>query len=291
MIAPGRILVTGGSGRLGRALGRLGCYTVGRDRLDITDASNIAAMIEQTAPALVINTAAYTDVDGAEAETELAHRINAQGAGALARLCSVASIPLIHVSTDMVFSEGNPDKPVNEAAQPSPASVYGASKLEGEKQVRAAGERYCIVRVSWLFSNEGDSFISKILDAAVQRAELDLVDDEYGRPTHVDELAEHLLRLGELISNGEDVPRILHLGPGDAVSRYGWACDIFEESLRSGGPAPALHPVAGDVFPTPARRARGVVLDTTLANDLIGKMPDWRLASRACVRRRVSQRR
>ncbi|PHR82689.1 MAG: hypothetical protein COA64_01270 [Henriciella sp.] len=81
MIAPGRILVTGGTGRWGRALGRLGCHAVGRDRLDITDASNITAMIEQTAPTLVINTAAYTDVDGAEAETELAHRINAHGAG------------------------------------------------------------------------------------------------------------------------------------------------------------------------------------------------------------------
>jgi dTDP-4-dehydrorhamnose reductase len=278
------ILVTGGAGRLGRALGRLGCNAPGRDALDITDRDSIARAVRQARPVLVINAAAYTNVDGAEAEADRAHQINAKGAGLIAEVCAEEDIPLIHISTDMVFSKGDPDQPVTEQAEPAPNSVYGQSKLEGELEVRAAGGRYCVARVSWLFSGEGESFITKILAVAAQRDQLQLVDDEYGRPTHVDALAAHLLKLSDLMVAKEAVPPLLHLGPPAPVSRYGWARKIFEVSGECGGPAPEMTPVPGSTFPTPAQRARGLVLDVTLADSLLGPMPEWKPMSASVVR-------
>lgn len=278
------ILVTGGAGRLGRALARLGCNAPGRDALDVTNRDSIAQAVRQSRPVLVINAAAYTNVDGAEAEADRAHQINAKGAGLIAEVCAEEDIPLIHISTDMVFSQGNPDQPVTEQAEPAPNSVYGQSKLDGELAVRAAGGRQCTSRVSWLFSGEGESFISKILAVAAQRDHLQLVDDEYGRPTHVDALAAHILKLSELIVANETVPPLLHLGPPGPVSRYGWAREIFNVSDKYGGPAPQMTPVPGSTFPTPAERARGLVLDVTLADGLLGPMPEWQPMSASVVR-------
>lgn len=281
---PDAILVTGGAGRLGRALGRLGCKAPGRDALEITDRTSIAQAIRQSRPLLVINAAAYTNVDGAEAEADRAHQINTTGAGLIAEVCAQEDIPLIHISTDMVFSQGKPDQPVTEQAEPAPNSVYGQSKLDGELAVRAAGGRHSIARVSWLFSGEGESFISKILAVADQRDHLQLVDDEYGRPTHVDALAGHLLKLSDLMVAKEDVPTLLHLGPPEPVSRYGWAREIFAVSGECGGPTPEMTPVPGSTFPTPAQRARGLVLDVTLADGLLGPMPEWQPMSASVVR-------
>ena len=289
MIEAGRILVAGGAGRLGSALARLGCNAPGRDRLDITDASKIIAAIEQAAPSVIINAAAYTNVDGAETEPDLATQVNAYGAGTLARLCAVAGIPLLHVSTDMVFSEGDPELPISETARPAPNSVYGESKLEGEMQVRAAGGRHCITRVSWLFSDEGESFISKILAVGAKRGQLDLVDDEYGRPTHVDPLAAHLVQLAQMLADGTAVPGLLHLGPADPVSRYGWAKEIFSVAEKAGGPSPELTPVPGSHFPTPAARARGVILDVNQADALLGPMPAWQPFSKTVVQKQLKQ--
>ena len=255
-----------------------------QDALDITDRDSIARAVRQARPVLVINAAAYTNVDGAEAEADRAHQINAKGAGLIAEVCAEEDIPLIHISTDMVFSKGDPDQPVTEQAEPAPNSVYGQSKLEGELEVRAAGGRYCVARVSWLFSGEGESFITKILAVAAQRDQLQLVDDEYGRPTHVDALAAHLLKLSDLMVAKEAVPPLLHLGPPAPVSRYGWARKIFEVSGECGGPAPEMTPVPGSTFPTPAQRARGLVLDVTLADSLLGPMPEWKPMSASVVR-------
>lgn len=278
------ILVTGGAGRLGRALGRLGCTAPGRDALDITNRASIAQAVRQSHPVLVINAAAYTNVDGAEAEADRARQINATGASRVAEVCAEEAIPLIHISTDMVFSQGDPDRPVTEQATPAPNSVYGQSKLDGELAVRASDGRHCIARVSWLFSGEGESFISKILAVAQQRDHLQLVDDEYGRPTHVDALAGHLLKLGDLMVAKEDVPTLLHLGPPEPVSRYGWAREIFDVSGKSGGPTPEMTPVPGSTFPTPAERAKGLVLDVALADGLLGPMPEWQPMSASVVR-------
>ncbi|WP_084398699.1 dTDP-4-dehydrorhamnose reductase [Henriciella aquimarina] len=284
MTETNRILVAGGMGRLGQALARQGCRALGRDRMDITNPTQLASVIEQTAPSVIINAAAYTAVDHAEAEPETANRINATGAGLLARLAAVAGIPLIQVSTDMVFSEGDPGEPKRESAWTAPTSVYGASKLEGETLVRSAGGRHLVTRVSWLFSDEGESFITKILAHGAKNAELKLVDDETGRPTHVDALASQLVALAAKLAKGESLPGVLHLGPPNPVSRFGWAEQVFAAAAKAGGPSPALTPVPGSAFETPAPRPRGVVLDVSAAERLLGPMPDWRAASDEVVR-------
>ncbi|RIJ23749.1 NAD-dependent epimerase/dehydratase family protein [Henriciella barbarensis] len=278
------ILVTGGAGRLGQALGHLGCTATGRDALDITDSASIRQAIHRSRPSLVINAAAYTNVDGAETETDRAHKINAAGAGLVAEACTAADIPLIHISTDMVFSQGRPDQPVNEQADPTPNSVYGQSKLDGELKVRAAGGHHCIARVSWLFAGEGESFVSKMLAVAKQRDHLQLVDDEYGRPTHVEALAGHLLKLARHMLDASNAPTLLHLGPPEPVNRHGWAREIFDVSANYGGPSPTMSPVPGSTFPTPAPRARGLVLDVNLADRLLGPMPAWQPMSETVVR-------
>ncbi|MEE2878628.1 MAG: dTDP-4-dehydrorhamnose reductase [Pseudomonadota bacterium] len=284
MINTHRILVTGGNGRLGQALARKGCLALGRDRLDINDPTQLAAVIEQNAPAFIINAAAFTNVDAAEAQPELAKRVNADGAGTVARLAAVAGIPLIHVSTDLVFSEGDANQPLKESTWTAPASVYGETKLEGETLVRSAGGRHVVVRVSWLFGEGSESFIAKILKFGAQRETLQLVTDEYGRPTSFDALAEQLVHLAGMMASGHDLPTVLHLGPPGPVNRLEWAERIFAVAREHGGPDPKLEPVLGSHFPTPARRARGVVLDTSLADGLIGPMPDWRPACDESVR-------
>ena len=279
-----RILVTGGNGRLGQALGRKGCLALGRDRLDINNPAQLAAVIEQNAPALIINAAAFTNVDAAEAQPETAKRVNANGAGIAARLAAAAGIPIIHVSTDLVFSEGNPEQPLKESAWTAPASVYGTTKLEGETLVRSAGGRHVVVRVSWLFGDGSDSFIAKILKFGAERDTLQLVTDEYGRPTSFDALAGQLVLLAGMMAEGRDLPSVLHLGPAGPVNRLEWAERIFGVASKEGGPNPRLEPVLGTHFPTPARRATGVVLDTRLADSLVGPMPDWGPACDASVR-------
>ena len=171
-----RILVTGGKGRLGEALGRQGCTALSRARLDITEPAQSAAVLEEQRPAAVINPASYTAVDAAEREEEAARAINAAGAANLASFCAAADIPLIHISTDMVFAEGDPESPLGETAWAAPQSVYGATKLEGETMVRSAGGRHCVARVSWLFGQTGTSFVSKMLELAAKGVALSLFD-------------------------------------------------------------------------------------------------------------------
>lgn len=280
---PSTIVVTGGRGALGSALAGKGCTSLGRDALDITDPESIKAAVVGHRPQLIINAAAYTAVDQAESEPEAAHRINVEGAGFLAEACAAHGIPLIHISTDMVFSIGDPAQPLSETEEPTPNSVYGRTKLEGERLVLASGGTVTIARVSWLFSEAHPNFIGKILTIAQDRQSLDLVDDEVGRPTPLDALADALVTLAEKMAAGIATPAILHLGPSHAVSRHGWAKLIFGVSAELGGPNPEIRPVPASSFKTRATRPRGVVLDVSLAERFLGPMPDWRLASQRVV--------
>ena len=284
MLEPSQILVTGGAGRLGSALGREGCHTLGRAGVDITSPDSIAAALEAQPPALVINAAAYTAVDRAETELARAQAINGDGAGHLARACAARGIPLIHISTDCVFGDGDPETPMTEQSPTDPLSVYGETKLDGERQVLAAGGQAVIARVAWLFDDGPGTFIDKMLTLAVGRSELQLVTDEWGRPTPVCHLSATLLALARIRLKGGAIPAILHLGSGLAVSRYGWAEQIFQVANQHGMAVPALHKVSADRFPTPARRQRGCVLDTSLADGLLEPMPDWQICSADAVK-------
>jgi len=284
MIKTENILVTGGNGRLGQALGALGCTALGREELDITSPDSISSAIEKHTPRLVINCAAYTAVDRAEDEPEKAFAINRDGAANIAAACAGPRIPLIHTSTDCVFGDSEITRQATEEDAPSPLSVYGQSKLDGERAVRAAGrQRVCITRLSWLFDASEETFIGKMLATAQARDTLKLADDTYGRPTPVSPLTEQMLKLAGRILDGMPVPEILHLGPRNPVSRYQWAKSIFVHSDALGGPMPKLSPCSSDELSEAARRPRSLILDVATANALLGAMPDWRDATAEAV--------
>ncbi|MEM9263154.1 MAG: dTDP-4-dehydrorhamnose reductase [Pseudomonadota bacterium] len=289
MAAPNRILVAGGGGRLGRALQSTGATSLLRSELDITNARSISSALEERRPDLVINAAAYTDVEGAETDRDTAFAINATGAGELAQACATANIPLVHVSTDYVFGDGSPEEPVSEASPPNPLSCYGESKLAGELAVQAVGGTHTIVRVSWLFDQGPDTFVGKMLNVAAGRDEMKVVDEAFGRPTSVGDLAPKLKELAEMILDGKtELPQILHMGPPDPVSRFAWAEEIFRGSGAQGGPAPRLSPCSASEFPTKVRHPLGLVLDVTTAEALLGPMADWQSATEAAVKRQVT---
>lgn len=289
MIDPASILIAGGGGRMGRALGAMGCNSLARNALNITDGQMLARALEAARPALVINAAAYTAVDAAENDALAAIAINRNGAWALAHRCAYFGIPLIHISTDCVFGDAAAGDPVDENAPTAPLSVYGQTKADGEAKVLNAHNQACVVRVSWLFDDGADSFIGKMLRAAHQQGELSIVADEWGRPTPVTDLAASLVRLASLLAGGKDVPRILHMGPEHPVSRFEWAQEIFAASQEAGGPSPELTAISATQFQTPARRPRGLVLDVTRAAALLGAMSDWRAANRRAVRANLAE--
>lgn len=284
MTSPRDILVTGGRGRLGRALGALGCSAFGRDKLDITSEESILRAVETHAPRTIVNCAAYTAVDRAEEEPDLAYAINRDAAARLAAVCHHWRIPLIHISTDCVFGDGDVTRPVTENDPTEPLSVYGASKLEGERAVRAAGrQRVCVARICWLFDDASESFISKILNAAKTRPTLQLVTDAYGRPTLVGDLASQILQLATRLANGMPTPEVLHFGSRDPVNRLDWAKVIFAKSAALGGPSPDLVPCSSDTLRETARRPRNLIMDVATASALIGDLTDWRQATEQVV--------
>jgi dTDP-4-dehydrorhamnose reductase len=232
-----RVLVVGAAGMLGldvlRAGERAGYELVGVDlpELDITDAAAVQGALERIAPDAVLNCAAWTDVDGAETHVEQAHAVNADGAGNLARAAAQAELPLLHVSTDYVFDgeacldrTGAPRAYV-ESDQTGPRSVYGQSKLAGERQVLDASPRHTVVRSAWLFGIGGRNFAETMLKLADERDAVQVVTDQIGCPTWTGHLAPALLGLLE-----RDVSGVLHLAGSGQISWNGFAAEIFRQA-------------------------------------------------------------
>lgn len=196
-----RILVTGGSGQLGLSLKKIsGDYPehvflfTDVSELDITDSAAVDAMIKRECIDVIVNCAAYTAVDRAEAEPEAARRINAFGAGVLAGAAARSGATLVHISTDYVF-DGKADEPYAETASPCPCSVYGATKAEGESLVLASGCRGAIVRTAWLYSEFGRNFVRTMLSLAAVRRSVSVVCDQRGAPTYATDLARAVMTL------------------------------------------------------------------------------------------------
>jgi dTDP-4-dehydrorhamnose reductase len=198
--AAGPILVTGGRGQLGQELGRA-LAGLGRPHVlvdlpefDITATGHIAAAMQEHAPQLVVHCAAYTDVDGCEADPARAHLVNAAAAGAIAEQCAALRTPMVHISTDFVFS-GPSGTPYEVDRPPAPLGVYGASKAQGEALVRAASSDHWIVRTSWLYGVFGRNFPRAILSALAAGTRPRVVDDQVGSPTYARDLADAILSL------------------------------------------------------------------------------------------------
>jgi dTDP-4-dehydrorhamnose reductase len=261
-----KILLTGRDGQVGweleRALPALG-EVIATDRagLDIGDAGAIARLVDQIKPGLIVNAAAYTAVDKAETEKEAAMRVNGIAPGILAEEAKRLGALLVHYSTDYVF-DGEKQAPYVEEDVPHPLGVYGASKLEGEKRVRAPGCRHLILRTSWVYGPRGRNFFLTMKGA---KQPLRVVDDQRGVPTSSAFLAEHTVALLK-----KDAGGIVHLVPSGETTWYGFARQIL-------GDKAAITPIRSSEYQTAARRPANSILDNSKARRMLGRdLPDWR---------------
>ncbi len=269
MSTAGSILVIGRAGQLASELVAAGGATVitaSRPGFDLTEPDASQWLLDQIRPTAVINAAAYTAVDRAESEPELAFALNRDGPARLAAACARCAIPLIHVSTDAVF-DGAKAGPYTEADAPQPLSVYGRSKLAGERAVLEALPAALVVRTSWVFGPSGSNFITRLLSWASAQPALTIAGDQRGRPTYAPALAEALLGLAHrMVPGGAGAPQgLLHLSGGSLMTRAAQAQAILAASAARGGPSAAVTPVPTVARPSAARRPLNAALDCTLA--------------------------
>jgi dTDP-4-dehydrorhamnose reductase len=280
-----RWLVTGAGGQLGTdVVELLNAYrsdvvSVDRAALDITDLAAVDSLLSEASPTIVVNCAAYTNVDGAETDEATATAINGEAPGNLARWCAANDARFIHVSTDYVFSgeattQYDVDEPIN------PRSAYGRSKAVGEQAVLGAGGDGHIVRTAWVYGVAGPNFVKTIARLARERDTLDVVDDQRGSPTWSLHLARGLTALG--VADAADVaPGIWHCTGGGETTWHGLATAVFEEL----GLDPArVHPTTTAAFPRPAPRPAYSVLSARKWIDAgLPELPDWREALHEAV--------
>lgn len=255
------ILVTGGEGQLGRELAELLTAAgvphraPGRAELDVTDTAALERLFAGEPPAGVLHCAAMTQVDRCEAERDLAFRVNAEATKRLARLCAARDVPLLYVSTDFVF-DGTARTPYHEESAPHPLSVYGASKLAGEKAVRWETARHHIVRTAWVFGPYGACFPRAILRAAAEGRPLRVVADQTGSPTYARDLAEGLLFLLGIPDGTPAPPGTYHLTSAGCCT---WR-DLAVETLRQAGWDTPVAPITTAELARPAPRPAYSVL-------------------------------
>jgi dTDP-4-dehydrorhamnose reductase len=271
-----RLLVTGSGGMLGsdviRAGERGGHELVGltHAELDITDGPAVQAAVSRAGPDAVVNCAAWTDVDGAEAHADSARAVNSGGAGNLARAAAAAGVPLVHLSSDYVFdgrpaldSAGRP-RPYLESDPTHPISVYGQSKLAGEQEVLDVSPRHAVVRSSWLFGVDGANFVETMLRLAGERESVQVVTDQVGCPSWTGHLAPALIGLLE-----RGVAGLCHLAGAGEVSWNGFAKEIFRQAERDC----RVEPATTEQMARPARRPAYSALESERSDVL--PMPPW----------------
>jgi dTDP-4-dehydrorhamnose reductase len=286
------LLVTGANGQLGQCLAdqlkaqNIAHTLLSRQQADINDTVVLEKIITNNGVTAIINAAAYTAVDKAESEPELAKRVNVDGPTALAKLSARFDIPLLHVSTDYVF-DGNQQSPYVEIDATSPTGVYGQTKLEGELAIQRHASKHIIMRTAWVFSEYGNNFLKTMLRLAKDRDTLGVVNDQIGCPTYAGDIAKALIgivkQLHEREQQGEAESRygIYHYVGDEAVSWHGFAIAIFEQARQQGmiKSVPTVNGIGTAAYPTPAKRPAYSVLSTVkLAKDYGLEASDWRLA-------------
>ena len=251
---------------------------VTHEQADICDRAAVERALTSASASLVVNAAAYNAVDKAESEPEKAMRTNAMGPGVLATACAIAGAPLVHVSSDYVF-DGEKEAAYVEDDPIAPVSAYGRSKADGEAVVRAAGPRHVIVRTAWLFSPYGSNFVTSMMRLAAERDELTVVDDQRGSPTSATDLARAILAVAAAVASGATPWGTYHFAGSGETTRYGMASRIVAAQALYTGRLPVVHPIATADYPTPARRPRNSVLDSSKFAAAFGvRAADWREA-------------
>lgn len=224
-----------------------------RSETDITDVTAVKRAFEKFVPAVVINCAAYTAVDRAEQEAELANAINADGAEIVAAISASLNVPLVHLSTDYVF-DGNKKGAYTESDTPAPINVYGHSKLQGERRVQASCKNHVILRTSWVYGPHGNNFLRTILHLAKERDELRIVNDQYGCPTSTADVAEAIISIAEKLLAHKDVTGTYHFAGIGRTNWYEFATEIVNRQSAFTGRSPKVIPISTSEYPTAARR-------------------------------------
>ncbi|MCW8929218.1 MAG: dTDP-4-dehydrorhamnose reductase [Gammaproteobacteria bacterium] len=282
-----KILITGAKGQVGSELvdqaSRRGHDVHGycSKELDISNSGQVNEKVLQVKPDVIINAAAYTYVDKAETEKELAYAVNSQGSENLATVCKKMNIPLLHISTDYVY-DGEKQGPYLESDQAIPTGVYGASKLEGDQKIEQILSKYIILRVSWVFGDYGNNFVKTMLELAEHRNELSIVHDQFGAPTSAKAISRCLLDILENQRfNQPGCPwGIYNFQSDPGVNWYDFAQEIFQQSYRLGiiNKQMKLNPIPSSEFPTPVKRPTNSKLDGTKLQLHFGLLPaNWKV--------------
>lgn len=285
-----RIAVTGREGQVACSLveaaqGDRGneIIAVGRPTLDLTHPETVLSAIEAARPDLVVSAAAYTAVDQAEDEPELAFAVNDKGAGAVAAAAASLGVPVIHLSTDYVF-DGAKDTPYLERDEPAPRSVYGASKLAGERAVAAANPSHIVLRTAWVFSPFGKNFLKTMLRLAAEREMVSVVADQWGNPTSAHDIADVIVRMKEAVVDGALAPGVYHFTAEGATNWADFAREILAASRKHGGPFAEVRNIATTDYPTKASRPANSRLATEKLTKGIGwQGPEWKKSMEAVV--------
>ncbi|MCW2316638.1 dTDP-4-dehydrorhamnose reductase [Rhodoblastus acidophilus] len=278
-----RLVVTGREGQVTRALQALAgpdldIIALGRETFDLAAEGDATAVFAAAKPDVIVNAGAYTAVDKAESERDLAFAINGRGAGRVAQAAAALNIPVIQISTDYVF-DGAGETPWLESAPTGPVGVYGASKLAGEEAVRAATPNHAILRTCWVYAPWGANFVKTMLRLAETRPELRVVADQNGAPTSALDIAEGVVAVARNLAARPDanLRGVFHLAAQGVTNWADFAREIFAQSLARGGPGAKVVSIPSRDYPTPAARPLNSRLSTDKLAQAHGvRLPDWR---------------
>lgn len=280
-----RVIITGARGQVGHELLRCApdgfeLFGLGSSELDIADAAQVVEVVTRLQPQLIINAAAYTAVDKAESDSERAYAVNRDGVANLARVAERLAIPVLHISTDYVFS-GDATEAYCESDVTAPMGIYGQSKLDGERALASLCSRYLILRTSWVFGVHGNNFVKTMLRLGRERDALSVVADQRGGPTSAASIASALWTVASSFrQSGTLLGGVYHFSGKPACSWFDFALAIFQQAEHLGllPRAPEVKAIASEDYPTPAKRPGWSVLDCARLQAAYAiAQPDWRV--------------
>ncbi len=285
-----RIVVSGKSGQVTSALQALNgpdleIVALGRPELDLASPETVLAAVSAAKPDVIVSAAAYTAVDKAESEPDEAFAVNRDGARALGAVAAKLGVPLIHLSTDYVF-DGMKSTPYVESDETGPVSVYGKSKLEGERAVADGTADHVILRTAWVYSTFGQNFVKTMLRLAETRDELNVVADQYGCPTSAHDIADAVVAIAKrLVSDDDrDLRGVYHLSGSGETNWAGFSKHIFSILKEKTGKQVTVHDITTDQYPTPAKRPANSRLNCDRLEKNFGiRLPDWHESATAVV--------
>ena len=292
-----RLVVTGRHGQVAQSLLEraaalnVDVHAAARPDIDLARPAELERALIDLAPDAIVNAAAYTAVDRAESEPDLAYGINALGAEAVARAAKRLGIPVIQLSTDYVF-DGKLDRAYREDDPTDPLGVYGDSKLRGERAVAAANGNHVILRTGWIYSPFGSNFARTMLALANEREEISVVSDQLGAPTNALDLADGIIAIARNLLDrpaATELRGVFHITGGGETNWAGFAAAILAASAAAGGPAARVMPIATSDYPTAARRPANSRLDNSRLAGIHGvRLPCWKQSLQGCIERLVA---